>query len=151
MGVGVLAACALLVLLWQGARAEVPVVSHPAHVQVRQILPALRDSEAEHASGAYLPGVGAVVTLDLVRGPNTMPGQPAPISVRDWTIYLMQTFGAQLDAVPPDELIAFSVDFYDFDSTTYQQLVIRSRAADAADPLAYEVWLNGQPYDIATR
>jgi hypothetical protein len=148
---GTLAACGLLLLLWQGVRADAPLVSHPAHVQVRQMIPSLSDSEAERASGAYIPGVGAFVTLDLLRGPNTMQGQPAHIGVRDWSIYLMQTFGPQLEAVPPDELITISVDFYDFDSTTYQQLVVVSRAADAADPQTYQVWLNGQPYNSAGR
>jgi hypothetical protein len=141
-----LALVVLLLALYHRAAAEAPTRSHPAHVQIWQMLPALRDSDAEHASGAYLPGVGAVITLDLLRGPNTMPDQPAHRGVHDWAIYLMQTFGAQLDAVPPDERISVSVDFFDYDTRTYHQLVVMCRAADAADPARYTLWLNGQPY-----
>jgi hypothetical protein len=146
IGYRLLAVLVLLLAVWQVARAEAPIVSHPAQVQLAQMMPALIDSEAEHASGAYIPGVGAVVTLDLLRGPNATPGKPAAAGVRDWLLYLVQTFGPQLEAVPPDEIITFSVQFYDYDSATYQQLVIVSRAAEVSDPAQYEVWLNGQPY-----
>lgn len=143
-----LAAGLLLLVLagWQVVRADPPVVSHPAQEQLMQILPALIDSEAEHASGAYIPGVGAVVTLDLLRGPNSTPNQDAATGVRAWLIYLVETFGTQLTAVPPDEIITFSVQFYDYERATYQQLVIVSRAADVHDSAQYTIWLNGKPY-----
>jgi hypothetical protein len=146
MGYRLLALLVLLLAAWQVVRAEAPVVSHPAQVQLAQMMPSLIDSEAEHASGAYIPGVGAVVTLDLLRGPNATPGKTAAAGVYDWLFYLVQTFGPQLEAVPPDEIITFSVQFYDYDSATYQQFVIVSRAAEVDDPAQYDVWLNGQPY-----
>lgn len=135
---------------WRLAFADAPGASHPAQAQVKRLLPSLIDSEAERASGAYVPGVGAVIAIDLLRGPNTAPGQPAHVGTRDWAIYLVQTFGPQLGAVPPDETIAFSIDYYDFASVSYHQLVVTARAADVADPSRYTIWLNGRPYDAAT-
>jgi hypothetical protein len=135
---------------WHLAGATAPSLSHPAQVQVLQILPALRDSEAEHASGAYFPGLGAFFSLELLRGPNTVPNQPAHQGTRDWAIYLMQQFGPRLAAVPPTEQIAMSISFYDFTTVSYSQLVVNSAAADVADPTRYQYWLNGQPYDQAT-
>ena len=57
-------------LMWQSVHANPIVTSFPAQVQIDQIMPSLDASEAEHASGAYLPGVGAVFIMDLIRGPN---------------------------------------------------------------------------------
>jgi polysaccharide pyruvyl transferase CsaB len=139
----------VLLLMWQVARADAPSVGHPAQQQIQLIMPSLIDSEAEHVSGAYIPGVGAVLTLDLLRGPNTLPDKPSYQGTRDWAIYLMQTFGPQLSAVPPDEQIAMSIDFYDYADTVYHQLVIACRASAAADPGRYTIWLDGKPYDEA--
>lgn len=142
-----LAAVLVCAVLWRAAWAAAPA-SAPAsaHAQVRQILPSLRDSEAEQASGSYVPGLGAVITLELLRGPNTVAGQPAHVGTRDWAIYLMQTFGTRLSAVPPDERIAFAIDYYDFTSVGFHQLVVSCPAAAAGDPARYEIWLDGKPY-----
>jgi hypothetical protein len=140
----------VLLLMWQVARAEAPSASHPAQQQIMQIMPSLIDSEAEHASGAYIPGMGAVLTLDMIRGPNALADKPSYLGTRDWAIYLMQTFGPQLNAVPPDERIAMSVDFYDYTDTVYHQLVITTRAGDAADPAKYTLWLDGKGFDEAS-
>jgi polysaccharide pyruvyl transferase CsaB len=136
-----------LLLMWQVARAEAPSVGHPAQAQIKQVLGFLMDSEAEHAAGAYIPGVGGIVELDLLRGPNIVKGKPSYAGTRDWAIYLMQRFGPKFTAVPPDEKIAFSVDFYDFGDSVYRQLVITCRAGDVADPAKYAIWLDGKPYD----
>ena len=143
------AALVMLLLMWQVARADAPSVGHPAQQQIQLIMPALIDSEAEHASGAYIPGLGAVLTLDLLRGPNALADKTSYQGTRDWAIYMMQTFGPQLNAVPPDEKIALSVNFYDYGDTVYHQLVIITRAAAAADTGNYLVWLDGKPYDEA--
>lgn len=135
---------------WRLAFADAPAAGHPAQAQVKRLLPSLIDSEAERAAGAYVPGVGAVIAIDLLRGPNTVPGQPAHVGTRGWAIYLLQTFGPQLGGVPPDETIAFSIDYYDFASVSYHQLVVTARAAEVSDPARYTVWLNGRPYDAAT-
>ena len=136
----------VLVLSWQNVRANAVVNSFPAQVQVDQIVPSLISSEAEHASGAYVPGLGAVFVMDLVRGPNSTKGRLPPYGVRDWTIYLMQTFGPQLSAVPPTETIAFSIEYYDYTYFTYHHYVLTSKAADVADPTKYTIWLDGQPF-----
>lgn len=143
-------AIAIIVLLWQAARAESPSVSHPAQQQILAILPTLRDSEAEAISGAYYPGVGAFLAIDLLRGPNSVPNRPAYESTRDWAIYLMQTFGPTLNAVPANETIGMSINYYDYAATVYHQLVITARANDIADPNKYAVYLDGKPYDEAT-
>jgi polysaccharide pyruvyl transferase CsaB len=140
---------ALLLLMWQVARADAPTASHPAQQQLTLIMPSLADSEAEHASGAYIPGIGAVITLDVLRGPNTIPDKPAHLGVRDWAIYLMQTFGPQLNAVPPTEQIALSAEYYDYTNTVYHQLVILCHPADVADASKYTIWLDGKPFDQA--
>jgi hypothetical protein len=145
-----LAIVLVLVLMWQVVQASPPVISSPAHQQVRQILYSLRDSEAEHASGAYVPGVGVVFSLELLRGPNTIKNKPAYVGTRDWTVYLMQTFGPKLTAVPASETISFSVDFYDYAQVVYHQLVISSKASEVADPAKYKVWLDGKTYAEAT-
>ena len=137
-------------LWWAGSWAGAPMVSHPAHGQIQQILTPLIASEAEHVMGAYYPGIGAMISLDLLRGPNSVPGQPAYVGTRDWAIYLMQSFGGQLTAVPPGEKIAFSIDFYDYDVAVYHQLVLIAQAAQVQDPGSYEYWLDGQPYDQQT-
>lgn len=139
----------LFLIVWSGARAGAPSSANPAQEQVRAVLPALRNSEAEHASGAYVPGVGAVITLDLVRGPNSLPDKTPADGTRDWAIYLLQTFGPKLTAVPPDETIAFSIDFFDYDTALYHQLVVRTIATDVSDPTSYRLWLDGQPYGDA--
>lgn len=144
--IGAIALIALLILGWQLVAAEDPAASNPVQAQVKQFLPSLRDSEAEYASGAYIPGVGAIYTIDLIRGPNSVKGKPSYEGTRDWAIYLMQSFGAKLDRVPRTETIAISVDFYDFTLRTNRQLVIRCLAADAATPDKYAIFLDGQPY-----
>jgi polysaccharide pyruvyl transferase CsaB len=141
----------VLLLMWQVTNAAAPQDGNPAQQQIKLILPSLRDSEAEHAAGAYIPGFGAALTLDLVRGPNSMADKSPAVGTRDWTIYLMGTFGPRLDAVPPDEYIAISVNFYDFDERQYHQLVIVSRAADVADSSKYTTWLEGQPFEQVTQ
>ncbi len=149
----------ILVLMWQlvqadapstSGQAAIPTTSHPAHAQVRQILPTLFQSQAEHVAGAYTPGMGATIILDLIRGPNSVPNQPSYVGTRDWAIYLMQTFGSQLTAVPADEQIAISVDFYDYHDVTFHQLVVSTPAATVGDPSAYTILLDGQPYAEAT-
>ncbi len=140
----------LLLMMWQVAGAQAPVGGAAAHQQVLQILPSLRDSEAEHASGAYFPGVGAMVTLDMVRGPNAFPDKPAKPGVHDWMVYLLGAFGPRLTAVPPNETIAFSTDYYDYEERNYHQIVVSSRAADIADSGKYIAWFDGQPYDQAS-
>ena len=148
---------AILVLLiavagaWRLAQADAPSMGHPAQAQLRRLQPTLMDSEAEHVGVAYIPGLGAVITLDLLRGPNSVKDKPSYIGVRDWVIYLMQTFGSQLSAVPSGETIAISVDFYDYASVVYHQLVVKSRAATAADAGSYEIWLDGMPYEAAVQ
>ncbi|NWJ95797.1 MAG: hypothetical protein HXX20_08455 [Chloroflexi bacterium] len=136
----------LLALMWQSASADIPVVTHPAQAQVRQIMGSLIDSEAEHASGAYYPGVGAFITMDLLRGPNSVKNKPSYEGTRDWLLYMMQTFGAKLKAVPPEETIAMSVEFYDYAQVSFHQLVIVSTAADIASPNKYKIWLDGRAY-----
>jgi hypothetical protein len=141
----------VLLLTWHVALADVPRVSHPAHRQVYQIIPDLLNSEAEYATGAYIPTIGAVITMNLIRGPNTLADKPSYEGTRDWVIYLMQTFGPRLTEVPPTEAVAISVDFYDYAQVGYYQLVVTSRAADVADPSKYSIWLNGKPYDEVLR
>jgi hypothetical protein len=136
----------VLLLMWQLARADAPSVSHPAQAQLRLLLPSLLQSEAEHVSVAYLPGIGAVITMDLVRGPNAIEGKPPHDGTRDWAIYLMRTFGPQIKALPANEIIAMSIDFYDYTNTVYHQLVITSSPATIADPATYTILLNGKPY-----
>ncbi|MEI7772068.1 MAG: polysaccharide pyruvyl transferase family protein, partial [Chloroflexales bacterium] len=102
------ATLAVLLLMWQVAGAQASRPGNPAQDQVINIMPALRDSEAEQAAGAYIPGVGAVFSLDLLRGPNAWPDKPAYDGVRDWAVYLMGAFAPKLDAVPPAETIAIS-------------------------------------------
>ncbi|MEI7645585.1 MAG: polysaccharide pyruvyl transferase family protein [Chloroflexales bacterium] len=141
------AALAALLLMWQVAGAQGPGGDPgAAQQQLIQIMPALRDSEAEQAAGAYIPGVGAVITLDLLRGPNTFKDKPADAGVRDWAIYLMGAFGPRLSAVPPGETIAISVSYYDFAARTYHQLVISSAAASVKDSATYRIWLDGQRF-----
>ena len=123
--------------------------AHPAQSQVRSILPSLNDSEAERSMGGYVPGVGAFITLDLVRGPNSARNQPSYQGTRNWLIYIVQTFGGRLTAVPPNETIAFSVEFFNYERMTFDQLTISVRAADVKDPTKYQVSLNGIAYDQA--
>jgi O-antigen/teichoic acid export membrane protein len=122
-----------------------------AQRQVKLAIPSLLDSEAERASGAYVPGMGATFALELLRGPNTVPGQPGHVGTRDWAIYLLQTFGPPLTAVPPQEQIALSVEYYSFRTRSYHQLVVVSKAATVRDPATYTVWLDGKPYAEAAR
>ena len=136
-------------MLWRVAHAEAPSVSHPAQQSITLIMPALVDSEAEQASGAYIPGVGAVFTMQLVRGPNTIAEKPSYLGVRDWMTHLMLTFGTQLVAIPPDEQIAMSTEYYNYEDTVYHQVVITVRAADVADTSKYLFWLDGLPFDQA--
>ncbi|MEI8165120.1 MAG: polysaccharide pyruvyl transferase family protein [Chloroflexales bacterium] len=134
---------AVRLLRWQIAGAQGSRPGNPAQAQVINIMPALRDSEAEQAAGAYIPGVGAVFSLDLLRGPNAWPNKPAYDGVRDWAVYLLGAFAPKLDAVPPNETIAISVRYYNFTSRDYHQLVISCRAANAADGATYAIWHDG--------
>lgn len=122
-----------------------------AHRQVRRAVPSLIDSEAERATGVYVPGVGATFAIDLLRGPNTAAGQPSYVGTRDWAVYLLQTFGPQLSAVPPEETIAMAVDYYDFPTRSYHQLVVVSKARAVGDPASYSVWLDGRPFAEAVK
>ena len=137
----------LLTVMEGGASPETVVAdaatNMAAQTQVEQILTPLRDSEAERASGAYVPGVGAVFSLDLVRGPNTASDKPAATGVRDWVIYLMQTFGSKLDAVPGNETIAMNVEYYDYSTDSYHQFTAAARAATISDPATYSFWVDG--------
>lgn len=143
------AALLLAALMWSFAHAAPPTFSDPAQDQVRLILPSLRDSEAERAAGAYVPGIGATLVLDLIRGPNTLADKPSYRGVHDWAYYLMGAFGPRLDAVPDDEQIAISTDYYDFENRVYHQLVVRCRAGDVGDAAKYQAWLDGLPFDAA--
>jgi hypothetical protein len=136
----------LMVMMWQVVHADAPTVTHPAQKQVNQIMASLIDSEAEHANGAYFPGAGAFITMDLLRGPNSTKKKASYEGTRDWLIYLMQTFGPKLTEVPPAETIGMSVEFYDYAQVFYHQLVITCRAGDVSDPGKYNIWLDGKPY-----
>jgi len=142
-----LAGVLLFLVTRQIAQADAPTISHPAHNQVRAILPELRDTQAEHASGAYVPGVGAILTLELVRGPNSIKDLSPSTGTQDWAIQLMRTFGPRLNEVPPYETIALSIDFYDYAVVVYHQLVITCRAAEINHPSQYLIWLDGKPLE----
>ncbi|MDP9317095.1 MAG: hypothetical protein M3R24_40620 [Chloroflexota bacterium] len=136
----------LVMLMWRFADAQTPALGHPAQVQLRQMTLPLNDTEAEQVLGSYIPGIGAIINMHLVRGPNTAPDKASYIGTRDWMIHLMQTFGPQLTAVPANETVTFSVDFFDYPDRVWHQLVIKSRPADVADATKYEIWLNGIPF-----
>lgn len=146
---GILAALAV----WKIVQADdlLPVPTNPVQAQVQAILPSLIASEAERAMGAYYPGIGVFLTLDLLRGPNTQPNKLAHIGTRDWAIYLMQTFGSNLKAVPTRETIALSINYYDFTTLSYHQLVINCLAESVSDPSKYNYWLDGKPFDEVAR
>jgi hypothetical protein len=144
-------------LLWSFTRAEehtAPVSpadgsttahNHPAHQQLKQLEAALLAGEAEQVSVAYLPGTGAIITIRLPQGAARQPGQPAHVGVQRWLLGQVETLGPQLAAVPPEETISFSVDFYEPGSDTLHQLVLSSQAASSHDPASYACWLNGEP------
>ncbi len=138
----------VLTLLWRFASAQepTPVPGNPAQIQLWQIMVALNDSEAEYALGSYIPGTGAVINMHLIRGPNTIPGKTSYKGTRDWVTELMRIFGPQLTAVPSNETIAFSVEFFDYPDRVWHQIVVTSRAADVGDVDKYQIWLNGRPY-----
>ena len=133
----------MLLLMWQIAGAQASRPGNPAQEQMIQILPSLRDSEAEQAAGAYIPGVGAIISLELLHGPNAWPDKPPDQGVRDWAFFLMGTFGPKFDAVPPGETIAISVRYYNFTTRNYHQLVITSPAATVTDSGTYAIWQDG--------
>jgi hypothetical protein len=139
----------VITVMWRMADADAPTMSHPAQKQVKDILYSLQDSEAERASGAYFPSQGVFISLDLIRGPNSVKGRQSFEGVRDWGIYLMQTFGGKLTAVPTSENIAMSIDFYDFPMFVYRQIVLISKASDIKDPSKYTIYLDGKPYGQA--
>ncbi len=142
----------MLVLMWQLARAQTPVIGHPAQAEVRQILLALNDSEAEQVMGSYIPGIGAVINIQLVRGPNAIQGKTSYVGTHDWVMYLMPTFGSQLQSVPQNEIISFSVDFFDYNDRLWHHLVMTSPASGIADTSQYQIWLDGEPYaDVVAR
>ena len=136
----------ILLLWWQAvnARQTDNPANHPVQIQLRQIQNGLIDSEAESVLGAYIPGVGAVINMTLVRGPNAIPDKSPVIGVQDWLIYLMQTFGNQLTAVSDPEIIVFSVDYYDYTINGWQQMVMQTAASTISNPAFYQIWLNGQ-------
>jgi hypothetical protein len=140
----------VMTVMWRMADADAPTLSHPAQKQVKTILYSLQDSEADKASGAYHPGSGAFISLDLIRGPNSAKNKASYQGVRDWGIYLLQTFGGRLTEVPAEETISISIDFYDFTQVVYRQIVLSSKAADIKDPSKYKIYLDGKPYDQAT-
>lgn len=117
--------------------------------QAEQIILPLNDSEAERAMGSYVPGAGAFFTMDLLRGPNAVTDRAPYYAVRDWMIYLMTTFGGQLEAVPADETIGMTVNYYDFETNSYHQMVMSSRKGDVADPAKFTIWLDGRPFSEA--
>lgn len=121
-----------------------------AQRQVSSAVGPMMDSEAEYAAGSYIPGVGAVFTLSLLRGPNSVTDRPPHAAVRDWMIYLLQTFGSRLTAVPPGETIAITVSYYDYSDNGYHLLTMSSLASTVTDPGSYSVWLDGVPYGEAT-
>ncbi len=145
-GPAVVAAVALLALAWQGTLAGTPVNLDPIHIQVRNVASAFRDSDAEHAAGAYYKGVGAFFVLDLLRGANTVPKQPPQRGVRAWAIYLMQTFGPRLDKIPKNEVIGISVDYYDYDAHLFRQFVVEAPVKTAGDPSTYQITLDSGAY-----
>lgn len=120
--------------------------AYPAQRQLWALLPALQETEAEKASGTYLPGIGAVIDLALVRGPNARGGAGAADRTRDWAQYILRTYGMQLTAISPNETITLAITFYDYSYRANRQLVITSRPADLADPQRQRVWLDGMPY-----
>ncbi len=120
-----------------------------AQTQVEQMLGPLGDSEAEIASGSYVPGVGAIFTLDLLRGPNTVEDRPPYAAVRDWSIYLLTTFGPTLTAIPPGESISIVVNYYDYSENAFHRITIRSSSAEISDPGSYAIWLDNLPYNEA--
>ena len=140
----------VLTVMWRMADADAPTLSHPAQKQVKDILYSLQDSEAERASGAYFPSQGAFISLDLIRGPNSVKGRQSFEGVSNWGIYLLQYFGGKLTAVPTSENIAISIDFYDFPMLVYRQIVLISKASDIKDPSKYTIYLDGKPYSQAT-
>jgi hypothetical protein len=111
-----LALCAVVLcgLMWEGAGAAPPHRSHPAHRQVRSLASSFPRTEVDQAMGAYVPGVGAVITFQVVRGPNTVRGKSAFDGVLDWLVHIMSTRASKLDAVPADETISLSADFFEY-------------------------------------
>lgn len=138
----------VLLLMWQLARAQAPIppADQPIQAQIQDVVGSLLTSEANNASGAHIPGVGVIFTMDLIRGPNTLSRNNPFDSTRDWATYLMQTFGAKMTELPDNEIIAMSVDFYDYSRTINHQLVITSRKSQIADPTTYTFYLNSKPY-----
>jgi hypothetical protein len=115
-------------------------------LQLAKMVVPLNDSQAAHASGTYIPGVGVVVVAELIRGPNSTADQPPIAGVLAWGTNALQTYGPQLDAVPSNEAIALSIDFYDYPGHTWHQLLLKGRAATIATPGTYSAWLDGKPY-----
>jgi hypothetical protein len=58
----------------------------------------------------------------------------------------MTTFGASLTAVPAEETVAFTVRYYDYLDRSFHSLTIAANASDTADPDAFRIWLDGEPY-----
>lgn len=138
-------------LLWSITRAEEhaaptsPAAQHHPAQQLQQVEAALLAGEAEQASAAYIPGTGAVISIHLPQGAAQQRGQPAHVGVQRWLLAQVQTLEPQLAAVPPEETISFSVNFYDPASDSVHQLVLSSQAASSHDPASYACWLNGEP------
>jgi hypothetical protein len=118
-----------------------------AQHQVDTALVSLRDSEAETASGSYVPGSGAFFTIELIRGPNTAVDDAPYQGVRDWAIYLMSNFGPQLSAVPAGEVIAFTIRYYDYIDGSFHYLTLAAPANATAAVDRYTIWLDGAIYN----
>jgi len=111
------------------------------------VLVSLRDSEAETATGSYVPGSGAFFSIELIRGPNSAVDDAPYRGVRDWAIYLMSNFGAQLTAVPADEVIAFTIRYYDYIDSSFHYLTLTAPASATSTVDSYTIWLDGAIYN----
>lgn len=121
--------------------------NYTAQQQVDQALAAIRNSEAETSAGSYVPGSGAFFAIDLVHGPNSNDSDTPYRAVRDWTIYLISTFGLTLTAVPDNEVIAFTVRYFDYIDSTFHSLTISAPARSVTIVEDYAIWLDGVAYN----
>lgn len=129
-----------------------PAIADPPAVQqqINQLLPMLNSTDAERVMGSYVPDVGATFAVDLIRGANGATDRPPEEAVRDWGIYLMQTFGSQV-TVADDEVILFAIRFYDYRANRFRDLSLTSPSGQTADPSQYAIWLDNQPFGGTAR
>jgi len=99
---------------------------------------------AAHAEATYIPGFGAVVVADVVRGPNATSSSRLVASVTSWGEGILATYGPGMVAVPRNQIIALSLDFYDFSGHIWRQLLLESRAGTVIHPATYAIWLDGR-------